>query len=216
MKVHNIMEEYVQSRVELLFNQLNGSRPSWFPCDCDVCRSDTVSYVLNRIPPRYVVSGRGVIHNSALLDDTQIRADVDALSLEGIRLINSIQRPYHKANQIHQPEVRTNAEPSFNFPVFIGAVYDGMTFGPLSDVKVSLKNDNSQPVEMFDRTWSNPCSTYKSTKGTYSFWAKPLHAEKKGESKLFHFTLEVTAEGYTPITYGFDIPVVSEADRRRE
>jgi competence protein ComFB len=215
MKVHNIMEEYVKSRIELLYNQLNQNKPSWLTCDCDICRDDAISYVLNRIPPRYIVSGRGAVHNSDLLNNSQINADVDALGLEGIRLINSVQRPYHKTPAAKKNDEHTAAGPSFNFPVFIGGVYDGMTFEPLTDAQISLKNE-SCTAEMIDRTWSNPCSTYKSTRGAYSFWVKPIAAEKSDISRHFHFTLEVTAEGFTRVNYGFDIPVVSETDRRLE
>ena len=213
MKVHNLMEEYVTTRVNLLYDQLNENRPSWLTCDCEDCRLDAVSYVLNRIPPRYVVSGRGIAHSNEVFEDTQIRADVDALSLEGIRLINTIQRPYHKnARKFGEKDT---LQPSFNFPVFIGTVYDGSSFEPMYDAKVTLKYDDLV-IDMIDKTWSNPCSTYKSTKGTYSFWVKPFLADKPDMSKRFHFTVEVSAAGYTPISYGFDIPVVSEADRRLE
>ena len=86
MNVHNIMEEKVFNHVNDLYNQMKEQNVSWLSCDCEQCRLDTASYVLNRIPPRYVVSGRGVSHNASL-DDTQLRADINALVMEGKQTI---------------------------------------------------------------------------------------------------------------------------------
>lgn len=207
------MEEYVNSCVNLMFNQLNQNKPAWFTCDCQDCRLDTVSYVLNRIQPRYIVSGRGIVHSSEVLDNPQIQADVDALVLEGIRLINTVQRPYHK--NIRRAGNADLQQPSFNFPVFIGTVFDGTCFEPLPDAAITLKYGD-MIVDMVDKTWTNPCSTYKATKGTYSFWVKPFKADKTGESRLFNFTVEVSAKDYSPVSYAINIPVVSESDSRIE
>ncbi|HAH62078.1 MAG TPA: competence protein ComFB [Treponema sp.] len=213
MNVHNIMEEYVKSRVDLMFDQLNENKPVWFTCSCEDCRLDAVNYVLNRTTPRYVVSGRGVVHNSEVLDNPQMRADVDALAIEGIRLINAVQRPYHK--NIKQAGKNDIQQPSFNFPVFIGTVFDGTSFEPLSDAAITLKYGD-MIVDMIDKTWPNPCRTYKATKGTYSFWAKPFRADKSGISRQFNFTVEVAVKEYSPVSYAFDIPVVSDSDSKTE
>lgn len=214
MKVHNIMEEYVESRVNTFYDRLNQEKASWLTCDCDICRSDAISYVLNRIPPRYVVSARGVNHSSELMNNTQLRADVDTLTSQGVHLINSVQRPYHTPQQKRQQNVEKAQIPSFNFPVFTGTVYDGASFESLANVTVSLKTPEGELATMFDTTWENPCCTFKVTNGTYSFWVEPLCADKVGESKNFHFTLEASLPGYTPVSYGFDVPVISEENRR--
>jgi len=193
--------------------RLNEAKPSWFTCDCEDCRLDVVSYVLNRIPPRYVVSGRGVVHTMKLVPTPQIKADIDALVIEAVRAINSTKRPYHKelvpASRSQVPEV------SFNFPIFSGSVFDGASFEPLIDCTITLKygEDNA---DMIDKTWSNPCKTYAATNGSYSFWVKPFKADKVGESKYFTFTVAVAAKGYTPASHAFSIPLISEAEQRNE
>ena len=214
MKVCNIMEEYVTSRVELLYNQLNQNKPSWLTCSCDNCRMDTICYVLNRVSPRYIVSGRGILHSSEILNDTQLRADIDAIALEGIRLISTVQRPYHNS-LLKKASEAAKEEPSFNFPMFIGTVYDGTTFAPLADASIKLTMDNAI-ADMIDSSWSNPCSTFKSTKGSYSFWTKPIPANAKDESRHFRFTVQAVSKGYSPASYAFDIPVVSESTTRTE
>jgi Late competence development protein ComFB. len=213
MNVHNIMEEYVTTCVNQMLDQLMTNKPVWFSCDCEDCRLETVSYVLNRVQPRYIVSGRGIVHNSEELDNSQIRADVDALVIEGIRLISTVRRPYHKTPK--RAEGLLPRGPSFNFPVFIGTVFDGSSFQPLSDATISLTY-NDKIVEMIDKTWTNPCNTYNATKGTYSFWVKPFKADGPDISRQFNFTVKVSAADYTPVTYAFDIPVVSEAENKTE
>jgi len=207
------MEEYVESRVKLMYDHLTADRPVWLICEQDDGCQEAASYVLNRIPPRYIVSSRGVVHSTDLLDNPQLRADIDALALEGIRLINTIQRPYYKNQK--QSEASTPPQPSYNFPVFIGTVFDGSTFEPLPDTTITLKYDDLI-VDMIDKTWSNPCNTYKSTKGTYSFWVKPFKAEKADISRHFNFTVEVTADGYDSSRYAFDIPIVSDNNSKME
>ena len=212
MKVHNVMEELVTSRVALMYERLNETRPSWLTCDCEDCRIDAVSYVLNRIPPRYVVSGRGIVHTMNI-PMPQIKADIDALTMEAIRVINSVKRPYHKdlAPSVHSEE----SQISFNFPIFSGNVFDGASFEPLIDCTITLKCDEHN-ADMIDKTWSNPCKTYAATNGSYSFWVKPFKADKVGESKYFTFTVEVSANGYAPASHAFSIPLVSEAEQRNE
>ena len=58
MNVHNLMEEIVKQRVDQLYENAKNEKVEWLSCDCENCRLDTVSFVLNRIPPKYVVSGR--------------------------------------------------------------------------------------------------------------------------------------------------------------
>ena len=56
--------------------------------------------------------------------------------------------------------------------------------------------------------------TYKSTKGNYSFWIKPLQTDAEGKPKKFTFSVEVTAEGYDSAIYSFELPLSSEMDVR--
>jgi competence protein ComFB len=75
---------------------------------------------------------------------------------------------------------------------------------------------NGAPVEMIDKTWSNPYTTCQSTKGTFSFWAKPIAAEEEGQQQRFVFTFEISAQGYTSTIYNIGVPVISEGSSRQE
>ena len=216
INIHNIMEEQVISRINELYDQVMKKGSPWLTCDCENCRLDTISYVLNRIQPRYVVSGRGVTHNTAaILADTQIAADIDRLGLDGMKMVSTAKRPYHKSAKLNAnkaPELKT---PVFNFPTFIGNVYDGSTFEPLIGARVFLK-ENENLAEMMDASWANPCKTFSSTNGSYTFWLAPKVAMEEKENQEFTFTIEVIAEGYTSAIYTFSVPLVSEKNDRRE
>ena len=100
-------------------------------------------------------------------------------------------------------------------PTFTGTILDGSTFEPIIGALVTIKMDG-QPVEMIDKTWSNPYTTCRSTHGTFSFWAKPIPADAEGEQNRFVFTFEISAQGYTSTVYNIGVPVISEAASRKE
>lgn len=208
MNVHNLMEEIVLHRVNNLYEHIKEIKASWLTCDCENCRMDAVSYVLNRVQPKYVVSGRGAIHASNVMDDPQIRADVDALGIEGIRIVSTTKRPFHTSSR-SECEVRRVEKVAFNFPTIQGTILEGNTFEPLSGATVTLKC-NGKEVEMADMTWPNPINTYNSTRGSYGFWPKAVETSVEGESKKFSFTLEVSCPGYDDVTYSFDTTLTSE------
>lgn len=213
IQVHNLMEELVFERVSELYDQVKDMNTTWLTCDCENCRIDTVNYVLNRIQPKYVVSGRGVTHNLNLINDTQLKADIDSLAIEGMRLVSSAKRPYHNSATIKK--ISLPKGPVFNFPTFGGSVFDGSTFEPLRDAKILLKLDNNI-AEMMDITWANPAQTFSATKGNYTFWVRQIPCEKEKESRIFNFSLEIKADGYSPVTYSFEVPLVSENINRNE
>lgn len=210
MNIHNIMEEYVSERVNLLYDEVIKQNSHWLTCDCENCRLDTICYVLNRIQPRYVVGARGITHNTNLIkENTQITIDIEKLCIEGMRLVNTAKRPYHQ-NGIKRAGVAIEINTAeFNFPTFMGNIFDGNTFEPLSGASVKLTLDG-EIVEMIDPTWENPCNTFAATKGSYSFWMAPHEAISDGMNKKFNFTVEVTCPGYVPVNYSFTVPLTSE------
>ena len=214
MNVHNMMEDLVAAEINALYDQVKKAKSPWLTCDCKNCRLDTISYVLNRIPPRYVVSGRGVTHSNEIFADHQLIADISAVAMDGIRIISSTKRPFHSLPR-EECEVQLEENPSFNFPTFTGTILDGNTFEPISGAKVLLKLDGKE-VEMVDMTWANPTQTFQSTRGAFTFWARSLPAEKAGESRKFEFELEIEAEGYEKSYHYFDVPIISDSATKTE
>lgn len=210
LKIQNIMEPYVAKRVDALYNELSADNASFLSCSCESCRFDVVCYVLNRVPAKYVVSGRGITH-AVLASDAQMRADVDALVIDGIRIVNTAKRPYHNERKSFDDNL---SSPAFVFPVFIGTVFDGRTFEPLTDVTIELKSEGKL-VQMEDCSWSNPARTYKATKGTYSFKPAPIRIEAEDVTRNFSYTVTISAEGYQSIVFSFTVPVTSSSQQKQ-
>lgn len=211
MRVHNLMEEYVSQRVDSIYNQLaDDNNGNWVACSCSRCRLDSTAYVLNKVEPHYVVSGRGVVYSAQELVNSQLKADVDALILEAIRKVSSTQRPNHAVMSfIDRTAKKLKEMPCYNFPIISGTLLNGATFEPLADAEVTLK-DSEGTVMMQDSSFSNPGKTYVSTNGSYSFWPSAIKADVTGITKTFHFTVEAKVPGFQPVTKGFDIAVTSD------
>lgn len=214
MKLHNQMEEYVETRVKDIYKKLEDEKSPWVKCCCEVCVLDSICYVLNRVTPRYIVSGREATFSSQALYDYQLKADIDALAIEAIKVINSVQRPYHKVFIDNKNnDVLREAMPSFNFPLFTGGVFDGNTFEPIIGATVTLR-DNNGLVKMQDSSWDNPVKTYKTTGASFSFWPQSITAQKVNMSKKFMFIAEASVPGYQDSLQTFEITLTSEEKMR--
>lgn len=98
MKVHNLMEDIVIKTVDELFEDKSRVKPEI--SECLHCKMDVVCYVLNRIKPEYIISGRGLIHfEEDYHNKIQLEADIIAIASEGIKKITEIQRPYYSNTQ---------------------------------------------------------------------------------------------------------------------
>ncbi len=207
MKIHNILEEQILSRVKTIYEDKDIQSAPWFHCGCEQCRLDTTAYVLNRMQPRYVVSERGIAHAVADQGD-QLDADVDFLIIEGIKKISTVRRSFHGKTDLFEDDIN-DLESAYNFPIFHGALFDGESFEPVIKGTIILKLDN-MPVEMIDETWSNPYPLHDSTNGAYAFWVKPIPSEVYDQEKVFNFQIEVISDDYNTTHYAFSLPITSE------
>ncbi len=206
MNVHNLMEEQVYSEVNDLFDAAKKNRSPWLTCTCNQCRLDTICYVLNRLPPKYIKSGRGLAYSQMeeSMDKAQLAADINRIALEGMKQVLATQRP-HVADASSMPEI-----PVFNFPTIVGRILDGLTFEPVRDVSVTLRMDG-KPAEPIDTSWENPCKISAHTPGTYNFWVKPVKAEAENVNQVFSFSLSVNQDGFDAIEHFFELGLTSES-----
>lgn len=214
MNIHNSMEDAVNQEVNSLYDTLKNEHIAWLTCDCENCRLDTICYVLNRTQPKYFVSERGVLHNTLDMDDSQLKTDLTALAMEGIRLINGSHRSKGNGTSVQTAD-ETSASGKFfyNFPLIVGSIYNGENFEPLEDAVIKLKI-NDELVKMADSTWSNPATTYKSTKGSYTFWPASIECNENDGTKVFSLTFEITGRNFVSSTYAIELPLVPEAKRK--
>lgn len=207
MNVHNMMEDLVFTEVNALFETALANKAPWLTCSCPQCRLDTVCYVLNRIQPKYIKSGRGLAHSKRddSADKAQATADINRIALEGMKQVLSAQRP-HSIVSSNLPDV-----PVYNFPTFVGRILDGKTFEPMKDIEILLLHDSRIALSI-DTTWENPYLISAHTPGTFAFWVKPEAAASEGSKKVFSFELRVEkSRGYDALSHFFEIGLTGES-----
>ena len=204
MEIRNLMESLAHRTVEEICREQESAGGNRY-CTSTECKVDAVCYLLNRIPPRYVSSGRGMAHLAEELDrDQQLQVDVIRLAHEGLQRVSSVARKFYS----EPAEEHGDSGACFNFPTLRARILDGESFLPLSDVEATLEMDEA-PVAMFDSRWSNPYEVSRQTPGMALFWPAPIHAEAAGERRTFLFTLILKRPGYQETRHSFSLEVES-------
>ena len=210
MELHNTIKSTIITEVNGVFEALKNQEDTGKFCTCDHCRMDVICYVLNRTPPRYIVSNRGA---SRVLDEglgwQQQTADMTSLIYEGLNKVNVNLRP----GIMHSPAGDAGAQdpevPKFNIPTIMGRLFNGSNFAPLSDVDVQLLWEG-ELVTMKDTNWQNPFHVVSNVEGNFSFWPAPVPAGKGNSHKIFEYTLRVETPDFQTLNHIFKVPVSSE------
>ncbi len=212
MQIHNLMEDRVIEEVHNFFDDIDTDASTSGICTCYQCRLDVVCFVLNRISPQYVISGRGLAHTS---QDYQLhfqrKADVASLINEGIKTVSKTKRPHFLHSR--DEELPFPSGPVFNFPTIIGKLLNGKNFEPLSNIEIGLYLDNKLS-RMINPSWENPCRIDSKTIGTFLFWNYPLKAKHENEISTFHFELRVKETGYEELHHYFELELTSDSKFR--
>lgn len=205
MRVHNLVKDLVIQRAEEMFSRQAELEAKGLCASAD-CLLDVVCYVLNRVPPEYVVSGRGVAHSETGEYNQKLQrlADITRLIHEGMEVVTRNRRPRGSGSFEHDREGIF-----FNFPSIIGRLFNGVTFEPIAGVSVSLKDEQGSLVRVIDPNWQNPYAMVPNTAGTFLFWPHPVRAEEENLERRFLFTLAVDDEQYEPFRYAFPLEVSS-------
>ncbi len=205
MNVHNIMESIVVDTVNEIFEDKR--KEGFEMADCLQCRLDVACYVLNRIKPEYIISGRGLLHFEDNYHDLiQKKVDLMTLINAGIKKISENKRPYYNKKETTR---NISTRYLFNFPSIIGTVLLGDNFVPVENAIISLYFEDS-PAQMIDNTWQNPFTIVKSIRGSYSFRPAPIAADEVDEERVFHFELRIDDKRYDPVSHFFEIKLKSE------
>ena len=80
MRCHNYMEDLVEDSLERFYAEETRY------CSCGKCRGDAAAWVLNRLPPKYVVTLKGGAFTKLEALELQFRADVDK------EIVNALNR----------------------------------------------------------------------------------------------------------------------------
>jgi competence protein ComFB len=207
MEIHNLMEDKVLNILNEICDEEERKAESGY-CTSPQCRMDAACFVLNRIPQRYVTSGRGFAHlETDLSIDAQIHIDIVTLAHEGLRRVTTIQRSFYEKGD---PEGETIDEGIyFQFPMIKGRIFNGLNFEPVIDVEVEFRCDGDI-VPMVDTRWQNPYPIVNNTPGTYLFWPKPIKANTIGEEREFVFELVVHDDEFEPFLHSFTLKLNAE------
>lgn len=207
MEIHNLMEDLVLDTVDELFDSKDkGSAGSW--CTCGQCRQDVACFVLNRLRPEYVVSGRGVAYvEQDYGEKLQKIADVVSMVREGWSKVNASKRPHHPHSTSNAERIRIEG-PVFNLPPIMGRVFNGSNFEPISNITVKLYEGETL-VPMMDSNWQNPCMIVENTAGTFIFWPRPVQCSVPGESRVFSYEVRAEIPGFEDKNHFIELEVVS-------
>ena len=160
--------------------------------------NDVAAYVLNRVPPRYVMSERGFLRLTVEQLEAGNRNRSLANIIELMILVNrgiEIVRSRRPSSASAAPE---GAQPSgpdepnefvHNYPQFIGRVVDDVTDEPVFGAVVTLHMDGDQ-VPPAEPGWSNPYRTHPQTKAFFSFWPHPAKSEHEAATCQILFTTD--------------------------
>lgn len=172
MAIKNLMEDIVTNTVRELLKK-----------ESDVSRNkqnedDIIAYVLNRVPPRYFTSERGVIHGKIESRfKFQERTDVLFLTHEAIEVIKKRRA---SASPAEYEEIGREGR---MLPHVMGEVLEETTFSVIPGVEVLLLYKN-KPAEMIDKSWKNPLTTNRAINGYYHFWPKYLPDDMAGAGDI--------------------------------
>jgi competence protein ComFB len=195
MAIRNIMEDLVSSVVhEVLSKEQEAAHP-------EIYFDDIVAYVLNRIPPRYVTSERGILHDRIDFSrSAQQKSDILFLTHEALGYIAS--RRSLKTTPAKTAEEKLDRF----FPHLLGEVLEETTFNSVAGIEVLLLY-KGKPALMIDPQWPNPYRTIKATRGFYHFWPKFIH-EEMSDVESVEFLLRFSHPSLEDAEVGLSLRVV--------
>jgi len=205
MNVHNIMESIVLDTVNEIFEDKR--KEGFDMAECLQCRLDVACYVLNRIKPEYIISGRGLLHFKDNYHELiQTKVDMVTLINAGIKKVTNTKRSYYNKKDANK---NISTRFLFNFPSIIGSVLRGDNFVPAENLSISLLFENT-PSKMIDNTWQNPFTIVKSTNGSFTFMPEPVAADEENEERTFNFEIRIEDNNFETINHFFKLNLTSE------
>lgn len=168
-------------------------------------KDDILAYILNRVPPKYVTSERGLLHG--VLDaryKIQDRVDILFLIYEAIHRITT-----RRESISHMNEPVSMGAPAI-LPHIVGQVLEESSFSIIPDIEVTLVF-GSGPAEMVDSDWENPYGTTAATKGHYHFW--PRYDENvMAKSAQVPFAIRFSHPQFVEKSININLEVIAKPD----
>lgn len=213
MFLKNLKEDMVIDVIKDVLNDLPNV------CKCLICIEDIATYVLNRLNPYYISSGRGILHLEKDIEPyIQDKADVYTLVLQGVNIIQNRRKehlhdtPQNGLDVLDKDELEAVDDYYLNFPYIVGRVMDNFTLKPQGGVKVTLNvyvDGKYVLTEMKDPSWINPYVIPNELAGYFAFWPVAVKAPSQDEHRKVevHFQIDVNEGEYQE---EFSIEILSD------
>ncbi len=203
MKLKNYQEDMVLQAISIALE----NRPELL--NDEIVVNDIAAFVLNRLPPRYIMSERGFTRLvSEEEDPTDERRDVATmvqllvLVNRGIELVENRRRRPGGGDQ-GELDPKHEVLPVLNFPQIVGKVVDGEDLQAVANATVTLYIDG-KIAEPAEPGWPNPFRTSLATRGYYSFW--PRHLRREEAPAAHDGRIIVEHPDYATVEEAFSVP----------
>lgn len=194
MKLKNYQEDVVLRAIEIALED----QPELL--DDEHFVYDVAAYVLNRVPPRYVMSERGFLRLALEHMGEEAQEDSLANVIELMFLVNRGVEIVRERRTESPPEPRTQGpagefdlpsgvEYVHNYPQIIGRVLDATNGEPVYGAVVTMHIDGDR-VPPAAAGWQNPYVTREQTRGHFSFWPHATRSEEETLTGEILFTVE--------------------------
>ncbi len=183
MKLKNYQEDLVLHVADIVLRDRPDIEPS------EGLLHDVAAYVLNRLPPRYIMSERGFTRLAA--EHWVEGQDGEGLS-DLVQVLLLVNRAVDVIRDRRMPSPGRAARPAaevqtldywHNLPYLIGRVMDAETHQPVVGASVTLYVDGVL-AEPADSGWLNPYLTNPGTRGFYSFLPQPVRSRSRRKTFL--------------------------------
>jgi competence protein ComFB len=201
MAVKNLMEDIVSALVDEVLSKTSKNSPEIYS---DIYKDDIISYVLNRVPPKYYTSERGILHGKLEYQFVfQHKTDILLYTHEAINTIK-------KRRSSELLTASKENEKQYFLPHILGEILEETSFIIIPDVQVTLLY-KGKPADMIDDSWKNPYITNKSTEGFFHFWpAVPKDVKKNDKDLKTPFTLLCSHPKLNENQIDFELELVND------
>lgn len=183
MYLYNFIEKKVVKLVDFYIKEKS------IPVNSNI-RMDMIVYTLNRVPPQYVTSARGVLHSLLKQDLSQTNADILSVISEGYHIITKRRNEDNIPRTI--PEILEEGDYLF-YPSVIGNVYRGDKFNKVEDALVYVY-ENNKLLEGYGTNFPNPATISKFVPGKFMFCFMPKKIERKEDYENKEVKLDFVVE----------------------
>lgn len=189
MKLKNYQEDLVLQAIAIALE----NRPELL--EDEVAVNDIAAFVLNRLPPRYIMSERGFTRLvSEEEEPSDERRDVATmvqllvLVNRGIEMVENRRRPSPENSENHL-DPASQALPVLNFPQIVGKITDAEDQRAVANATVTLYLDG-EVADPAEPGWPNPFKTSLATRGYYSFWPRHRRGDKSAQNHRGRIVIE--------------------------